>query len=116
MAVDQDICSKYPWINVEFFEQILNKDEKIVKVIKFDLLPALNNGENYSSFLIKAVVQYGVDGNNHTKTLIIKATLGEQLVRSCNVFSKEICIYETIAPQIENALKMANIPFKLTPM
>lgn len=112
----QDFFLKYPWLNNARFKRILSAHgEKEIIIDRFNIEPALCNGENYSSYMIRATVYYS-DGNaTHTKQFIIKATLGEQLVRSRNVFAKEICIYESIVPHIENALNTAHIPNKLTP-
>lgn len=115
MASDE-IFLKYSWLNNDFFEKILSKDEKEkINIEKFSVQPALLNGENYSSYLIKAIVDYTIGYTNNTKQFIIKANLGEELTRSRNVFAKEIYIYQTIIPQFENALKTANNSNRLTP-
>ncbi|XP_055315524.1 uncharacterized protein LOC129575663, partial [Sitodiplosis mosellana] len=102
-------------INNMLFERILSHHGKMTKIEWFDAQPAFGNGENYSSSLTKLDVKYS-DGNAiQRKRFIMKATLGEKLVRSRNVFAKEICIYNEIIPRIESVFKAANIPTKLTP-
>lgn len=116
MAAHQAIRYKHSWINNAFFEQILNNNGNSVRVVTFHLSPALSNGENFSSNLMRAVVEYITEGSSElsSKCFVIKAAL-DQLVRSCNVFAKEIHIYESIMPRIEDALKTVNISIKLTP-
>lgn len=86
-----------------------------MKIEQFEVHPAVSNGENYSSYLIKAIVKYADKNGNQCKQLIIKAALGDKIVRSRNVFAKEIQIYDEIIPRMQHILKMANIPAKLTP-
>lgn len=112
---DHEICSKYSWINNELFERILSKQGDAIKIQQLDVQPAFGNGENFSSQLLKVNVEYFDKNVIRSVKLIIKATLGEKLVRSRDVFAKEICIYDEIIPQIESILESANISIKLTP-
>lgn len=116
MATHQDIYREHAWINNDLFEQILSNNGNSVKIVTFHLSPALSNGENFSSSLIKAVVEYFAEGSSELRRncLVIKTAL-DQLVRSCNVFAKEVRIYESIRPRIEDVLKVLNIPVKLMP-
>ncbi|XP_031620103.1 uncharacterized protein LOC116338779, partial [Contarinia nasturtii] len=111
----QEIFRKYSWLNSNLFERALNQDGLTNKIIRFAILPAFDNGDNYSSCLIRANVEYSNDTGTHCKQFIIKASLGEQLVRSHDVFAKEICIYDEIVPKMESVLMAASIPMKLTP-
>lgn len=111
----QEILGKYPWINAELFGKILNDDQQSIGIEHFEVHPAVVNGENYSSYLIKAMIKYTDKNGKQCKQLIIKAALGDKIARSRNVFAKEIQIYGEIIPRMQNILNIANIPAKLTP-
>lgn len=111
----EEISIKYPWINNGLFERILGQYGNTIKVERFEAQPAFGKGENYSSYLIKVNVEYSNGTIIQHKHFIIKATLGEKLVRSRDVFAKEICIYDEIIPRIERVLRLANISVNLTP-
>lgn len=115
MALKQETTGQYSWLNKMLFERILYRSGAMIKVEEFDVEPAFGNGENYSSNLIRVNVKYFDENDIHRKQFMVKATLGEKLVRSRNVFAKEICIYDEIVPRIESILKAANISIKLTP-
>lgn len=110
-----EIASKYSWINNGLFERILSQYGETIKLHRFEAEPAFGNGENYSSCLIKVNVEYSSKNAIKLKHFIIKATLGEKLIRSRDVFAKEICIYDEIVPRIQRELRYARIPTKLTP-
>lgn len=103
------------WLNNDLFEKILSKSDESIHIKRIDIQPAFGNGENFSSQLMKVNVEYIVKNVDHFKKFIIKTTLGEKLVRSRDVFAKEICIYEKIIPHFEVILKSANIQTTLTP-
>lgn len=115
MALTQEMTGQYSWLNEMLFERILRRTGEMIKVEEFIVEPAFGNGENYSSNLIRVNVKYFNENATQRKQFMVKATLGEKLVRSRNVFAKEICIYDEIVPRIECILKTANISIKLTP-
>lgn len=108
MESQNNLLAEYSWIDFNFFKRILNEDFTVQNVYHFDIQPALQNGENYSSLLIRASVEYTLDDSCeiHAKHFIIKTSLGSQLVRSRNVFAKEIFIYNNIVPRIQNVLQI----------
>lgn len=110
-----EILKAYSWLNNEFFASILreNSHGKPVTVQTFHVQSAVNDGENFSSFLIKAMVVYTDDCGDHSKHFMIKA--GNGLIRSHNVFEKEILIYTTICPKFEQLLQMAHHPIQFAP-
>lgn len=103
------------WLNNDLFEKILSKSDESIHIKRIDIQPAFGNGENFSSQLMKVNVEYIEKNVDHSIKFIIKTTLGEKLVRSRDVFAKEICIYEKIIPHFEVILKSANIQTTLTP-
>lgn len=48
-------------------------------------------------------------------SLIMKASLGTRLVRSCNVFEKEIFMFEEIIPKVEKLLRDFGVGTKMAP-
>lgn len=105
----------------------------MAKNLTFAVCPALSAGENYSSQIIRATVSYQLDairsdGNHNdssssssstadeqSKTYIIKASLGDKLIRSCDTFAKEIGIFTCVLPKVERLLRDAEIPTKIAP-
>lgn len=112
---DRKILDAFPWICNELFEKCLTDQGEAIKVDQFAVEPAFGNGENYSSQLLKVNVKYFDKSVLKSKQLIIKTTLGEKLVRSRDVFAKEICIYQEIIPQFVHILNSVKIPAKLAP-
>lgn len=101
------LMKSYPWITGELLEAILTREATSpVSISQFTIQPAIHEGENYSSQLMRIRIDYEcLDGEavrqNRCESLIIKASLGEKLVRSRNVFAKEIEIFTKIIPAIE---------------
>lgn len=101
------LIKSYPWITREFLEAILSRETTSpVSIARFTLQPAIEEGENYSSQLIRVRISYacddgGADRPTRCESLIIKASLGEKLVRSRNVFAKEIEIFTKIIPAVQ---------------
>lgn len=112
---DQEIVHASFWLSEKLFEKILSKQGEAVHIKQFHIKSAFCNGENFSSQLMRVFVEYSANNAIHSEKMIIKTTLGEKMVRSRDVFAKEICIYEEIVPQIEKILESANISMKLTP-
>lgn len=117
MSSQNNLLAEYTWINSKLFKRILNQDVKVKNINHFDIEPALQNGENYSSFLLRAKVEYTLDESNEIqkKHFIIKTSLGSQLTRSRDVFAKEIFIYRNIVPRIRNALQIETRLIQFTP-
>lgn len=107
----------YSWINSELFASILSNytDGKAIQIKQFKIQPALNDGENYGSYMLKAAVEYTNETANHTNYFVFKVNIGKTLNRTRNVFEKEICMYQDICPKLELVLEHAKIPYKLAP-
>lgn len=110
-----EILKTYSWLNHKLLSTILSEDNhgKPVTIRSVDFQSAVNDGENYSSFLIRTNVVYSNECGDHVKNLMIKA--GNGLSRSHNVFEKEIYIYKEICPKLERILQTAHIPIKFAP-
>lgn len=97
----------YPWINKNFFENILRKDvgNDNLTVTHFSIKAALGKGENYSSQMIRANVNYKYNNKENTISLIIKAELiVNEVSAESGMFFKEIHIYENILPELHKLL------------
>lgn len=108
---DNDLQVNYPWINKIWFEKLIRQDYKnneIVKVEKYSLVPALKKGENYLSQMIRAKVDYKIN-NNAAKHInfVIKAQLinAPESMRQNELFSREIAVFECVIPRAEQLLK-----------
>lgn len=126
---DDILIKEYPWINLDFFQQIF--DQKLfcnqsIRVCDFSIALALQPGENYGSQIVRAHVKYvhgddviitnaGSVSAHKSVSLIMKASLGSRVVRSCNVFEKEIFMFEEIIPKVENLLRNFGIVTKMAP-
>lgn len=101
-----NFLTEYSWINTELFDSILKKEIQKFKLMKFNLESVTQAGENYSSQLIRAKVFYCLFDTDTTsdlltKSFVIKASLGQKLVRSRDVFAKEIFVFTVIIPKVE---------------
>lgn len=117
MSSENNLLSEYSWIDFDLFKRILNEEFMVKNINHFDIQPALQNGDNYSSFLLRATVEYTLDDSieMQKKHFIIKTSLGSQLIRSRDVFAKEIFMYNHIVPRIENILRIEKRLIQLTP-
>lgn len=114
--IHENVIKNFPWINEAFFKEILQNDLKIcVTVTNYKLKPALKHGENYTSEMLRANVNYITasddDDNKIQKEInfIIKTALRNQELKSqldeSKFFEKEIVIYRDIFPAIEKLLQ-----------
>lgn len=110
-----EISKLYSWLDGKLFATILSEHNhgRPVTIQQFHLQSAVNDGENYSSYLIKAIVLYSDELGKHIKNFMIK--VGHGLIRSHNVFEKEIFIYKEICPKFERLLQTAHIPIQFAP-
>lgn len=129
-----NILEEYPWITIELLEDALKGkllSDQSISVQTFDIELALKPGENYGSQILRAYIKYvcSGDGKNgagspqddessavKTVPVVIKASLGTRLVRSCNVFEKEIFMFNDIIPKVEQLLRAVGIHTKMAPM
>lgn len=112
------LLNEYSWIDLDFFRTVLNDEGPVKTICDYKLEPFLVDGENFSSLVLRASVDYALgNGSNsriHTVYLIIKANLAG-LTRSRNVFAKEIHIYENIVPHLKNILRQMDNKSQLVP-
>lgn len=114
----ESLLKSYSWITRKFLEVILSREiSSPISIIQFTVQPAIQEGENYSSQLIRVRIDFveKIDRPTKCKSLIIKASLGEQLVRSRNVFAKEIVIFTQFIPSVEQMFREHGIDFDIGP-
>ena len=118
-----DYTSLYPFVNKEFFEQVLNGDAKKYSVSDYTIDAALAKGENFTSQMLRACVNYACIETNENKSikLVIKAAIvvhqqSNEIVQEMGLFKKEIQIYKTVIPEVEKLLKSIGDNTKLAPV
>lgn len=114
----EKLLAEYPYLTEDLFESILVKppfDYKDLRIVEFNVVPALKPGENYGSQIIRAAVKFTHSDVNavQTKTFIIKANCG--VSRSVDVFAKESFIFEEVIPKVEQLLRKVGIDTKIGP-
>ncbi|KAJ6641296.1 hypothetical protein Bhyg_06232 [Pseudolycoriella hygida] len=111
----------YPWINNDLFEEILRVDFPTESIIiqKYYLNAALPYGENYSSQMIRAKVDYTINSASKQISFIIKAAqtcdnLDEKMVNEMKeVFRKEMTVYDKVLTKVRELLKEIDDKTKL---
>ncbi|XP_075148803.1 uncharacterized protein LOC142222514 [Haematobia irritans] len=104
-------CSYPEWVNESYFENIIRSDcENYQKILKFNVSPATNAGDNYSSIMLKIDIDVELkDNSQRNLSYMLKVPPnGEQaqrLIAFMNSFTKEIKAYKDIVPQLEKVYK-----------
>lgn len=104
---------KYPWIDNSLFENLLRSDFPSGNIVvkSYLLKAALGKGENYMSQMIRAIVNYTIDGAIKQINFIIKAAmssegLDENMVNERKeMFNKEIGAYDEVLTKVDELLK-----------
>lgn len=121
--IDQQtkLQSAYPWIDNNLFNESLKMDFPTENVVvkNYCLKAALTPGENYSSQMIRAKVNYTVNDTNRQINFIIKAQivdegLDEKIANERKgVFKKEIAAYNEVLQKVHDLLKSIGDKSKL---
>ncbi|XP_073820526.1 uncharacterized protein [Musca autumnalis] len=99
------------WINVEYFKDIVAKDEpNMVKIKKFTPTAAIPPGENFTSVMLRLHFELEMkDGSVKAKTYIFKTMLddekGGKMINDLSLFPKEMEMYSTYLPAFEKLYK-----------
>lgn len=119
-----DLSQYYPWLNNEFFEQILGNENPTanISVESVHIKPALNHGENYASQMIRATVQYFINENFDDvqeirfviKALVINEAMA-RITKEFKMFDREVIVYQHIMPEVEKLLESIGDDTKLSP-
>ncbi|XP_011176539.1 uncharacterized protein LOC105208414 isoform X1 [Zeugodacus cucurbitae] len=109
------------WINAKYFEKVLHKeDSNFHKILKLTPIPATPPGENYTSLMMRILMDIELkDGYTQQKSYIVKTMLdddkGGTLINSLNLFPKEKLMYEQILPQLEQFYHVLGKKVKFAP-
>lgn len=114
--------TQHSFLNKTFFENVLQKkhNDPGLVVDSFELKPALGKGENYSSDIIRAVINFTTGiSDQHSEQFILKVGLSNSnmsdMLEKYDVFHREIVVYDQILPVIQSLLLSINDKTKLAP-
>ncbi|XP_059218637.1 uncharacterized protein LOC106095514 [Stomoxys calcitrans] len=109
------------WINAEYFEDILAKDEpEAVAVRRFTPTAAIPPGENFTSVMLRIHMDLEMkDGSIKYKTYIFKTMLEEDkggaIINKLTLFPKEMEMYAKYLPAFENLYQTVGWHIQLAP-
>eukprot|EP00099_Drosophila_melanogaster_P023576 NP_651380.2 uncharacterized protein Dmel_CG10550, isoform D [Drosophila melanogaster] len=109
------------WINEEYFQPIIEKDvENFDKIINLVPIAATAPGENYTSIMIRVIVDILLkDGSEQRVSYILKTMLeadsGADVIDGMGLFPKERKMYEVHIPQFVKLYKEAGLEIELAP-
>ncbi|KAI8045110.1 hypothetical protein M5D96_001288 [Drosophila gunungcola] len=109
------------WVNEDYFLPILAKDVKnFDKIVNFTPIAATAPGENYTSIMIRVIVDILLkDGSQQKMSYILKTMLeadsGADVVNGMGLFPKEQQMYEVHIPQFVKLYKEAGLEIELAP-
>ncbi|XP_017008132.3 uncharacterized protein [Drosophila takahashii] len=109
------------WVNEDYFLPILQKDvEAFDKIVNFIPIAATAPGENYTSIMIRVIVDILLkDGSEQKLSYILKTMLeadsGADVVNGMGLFPKERKMYEVHIPQFVKLYKEAGLEIELAP-
>lgn len=105
---DVNLKTTYPWINENLFtraiEQDYPKQSISIKNYALSLLPPPSI--NYKITLIRATVEFKVDGNDHETSFVIKTTEKKRdPTDEMKTIEQEIVNYQHIIPEVKKILQ-----------
>ncbi|KAM8704331.1 hypothetical protein ACLKA7_008870 [Drosophila subpalustris] len=109
------------WINEDYFLPIIEKDVKdFVSIKNFTAIAATQPGENYTSIMVRVLVETEVkDSSDQQISYILKTTLardkGGEIVEGMNLFPKEKQMYQVHIPNFVRLYKEAGVDIELAP-
>lgn len=114
------MAAPYPsWINKALFSEVLQADDKKGEIVKLELKPANNKGENYSSVMLRAILRIRKCDEDILQTYIIKLDpVGktQEVMDQFNVFPKEIEVYQHLLPRfVKQYALVLNEDIQLSP-
>lgn len=111
MSTQCDYSKKFPWINNEFVQNLIEKttNDKNVILKSFFTENALRGGENFSSYMLRLKASFHHRNEEKEQIFILKIGQDfEEFAVVCEesaLFEKEIEIYTKILPELENLLQ-----------
>ncbi|XP_034664613.1 uncharacterized protein LOC117898981 isoform X2 [Drosophila subobscura] len=109
------------WVNEDYFLPILEKDVNgFDKIVSFTPIAATAPGENYTSVMIRVLIDVLLkDGSTQELSYILKTMLesseGADAINAMGLFPKEKQMYEVHIPQFVQLYKEAGVDIELAP-
>ncbi|XP_017079834.2 uncharacterized protein LOC108113669 [Drosophila eugracilis] len=109
------------WINEDYFRPILEKDvDNFDRIVNFTRIAATAPGENYTSIMVRVVLDILFkDGSQGQTSYILKTGLdinkGGAMVNQMGMFPKEKEMYKVLVPQFVKLFKDAGQDIELAP-
>lgn len=107
------------WLNHQYLEKVLRDTEnndKSLKLVSYNLSPAVAKGNNYASLIMRCLLKYTKNDTNKEKSVIIKAALeNNELLDQFDSMNVEIAAYGRIFPRINDLLRSINDDTQLFP-
>ncbi|XP_043651972.1 uncharacterized protein LOC122619240 isoform X1 [Drosophila teissieri] len=109
------------WVNEDYFLPIIQEDvDNFDKIVNFVPIAATAPGENYTSIMIRVIVDILLkDGSEQKVSYILKTMLeadsGADVVNNMGLFPKERKMYEVHIPQFVKLYKGAGLEIELAP-
>lgn len=120
-ANNETIQNVPEWLNEELFEEFLLKDfPNFNKITKFIVKPAVANGENYMTVMLRVLIEVELnDSNNSSTSYMIKIKPATQklqlMIKEWKIFEKEHTTYIKYITAFEEYYKKAGCNIKLSP-
>lgn len=112
MTNQEEIELKYPWINNQLFERLLQKENpnEQIEITNYTIeMGSSSIGMNFGSDIIRAKIDYFINEKNAREIrLIIKAELANPMDKTLlyddDCFNREAHVYKYILPEVERIL------------
>lgn len=114
----------FPWITPQFVDDLIRKSEggDNWDVESFDIGNFENNGQNFSSIIIRLNVNIRERSNQSNlvkKSFFVKMTIKSEDFANASkeslLFEKEIEVYSKILPAVEELLESIGVPTQIGP-
>ncbi|XP_037947056.1 uncharacterized protein LOC119678992 [Teleopsis dalmanni] len=110
------------WVNIDFFEAVLQSCENVTKVevCKFKLTPGTVKGDHFASVIFRANVDYKIQGLQKKRSLIIKIMpemegAKKDMLMETHIFETEVTLYTKVLPKFESILRSIGDSTKIGP-
>ncbi|KAH8312772.1 hypothetical protein KR044_012880, partial [Drosophila immigrans] len=108
------------WINEDYFRPILEKDVKdFVSIKNLTTIAATQPGDNYTSIMVRVILDIETKGNEENICYIVKTMLetdkGGEFVAGMSLFPKEKEMYQVHMPNFIRLYKQAGVDIELAP-
>lgn len=124
MCSDSGALKSFEWIDLKFVQDLISKSDSSSnwEVKSFDTGDFDSNGQNFSSFLVRLVVNLRDredPSKVSTKSFFVKGSLNTEdyanVLKESLLFVKEIEVYTKILPAVEELLASIGKPTQIGP-